>query len=419
MLGQSPNKPKMLIVSSYKRQCGIAQYVEHLEVPLRDMDVWDIEIAALPVDLLKSRTRLGLKNSKKAIREIARQAAAADIVNIQFEPGLFGRTPRLINDRVGRIIRAAKKVLITYHTVPAEDDEPLPFRFTSLRRAIQIRRARSIFHALFKRVALNPQKFRHIVHTKRDARRFELLGIRKTTVTDMPLSFLSKAQKRELMSSNSARTEVETTYGIVGKKIIGCFGFLNDYKGIEVAIRALPYLPQDYHLLVVGGIHPEGIVPRTVDQPYIVKLISEVTTDFTRDFKIQHDNLRKDITERTHFCGALGDEDFNKIMVASDAIVLPYTEVGQTSSGPAAIGLDLERPVYCSRNLCFRELDRYEPEATSQFEIGNFLELADKIKRLDGDRERRKEARGRFVEKFNVENRAAKYLEIAGQAVFG
>lgn len=264
-------KRRMLVVSSYRRQCGIAQYLEHLEVPLRDWKSWDIQIAALPVDVLKARTAFGREAAKREIAEICQKASQADVVNIQFEPGLFGRTPSEINSRVSDILKSSRKVIVTYHTVPSLDEATLPTSLRSVKQFIQKKRAQSIFKQLFKAVRRDPTKFHHIVHTRRDARRYELMGIDPKTITNMPLSFLAQSQKKAFTSTNSARAEVDELYGLQGKRIIGCFGFLSDYKGIEVAIRALPYLPEDYHLLIVGGLHPEGIVPRTVRLNGIVR----------------------------------------------------------------------------------------------------------------------------------------------------
>ena len=52
VVGENSPVPKLLVISSYRRPCGIAQYLEFLEGPLRRLAV-DVEIAPLPVDLLR------------------------------------------------------------------------------------------------------------------------------------------------------------------------------------------------------------------------------------------------------------------------------------------------------------------------------------------------------------------------------
>jgi len=121
----------------------------------------------------------------------------------------------------------------------------------------------------------------------------------------------------------------------------------------------------------------------------------------------------ENVTERVHFCGAPGSDEFNELLAACDAVVLAYAEVGQTSSGPAALALDMQVPLICSRTKCFRELDRFEPGILSFFEIGNHVELAQRIALGDADRPEHSLARSRYVQKYNIEARAQAYVTAA------
>ncbi len=394
---------KLVIVSSYHRACGIAQYVEALEGPLRLQADCEVEIVPLPVDILRAQSNYARKAAKQQFAEIIKLVRTADVVNLQLEPGLFGLTPFSIWRRISAIVDASKRVIITYHTVPQMEGERISLTPRGLWNFLRSWRGNYVFDRLFKKVRNNPQKFRHIVQTSREARNFALIGLPIETIYHQPLSFLSR-QEREAIDEPHIKTEVFERYDIEGKKALGCFGFLNEYKGIEVAVRAMKYLPEEYHLLIVGGLHPEGIVRHTIDQPYIKKLMDEI--EVTDDEESASSNL----IERVHFCGALGNREFNEVMLACDAIILPYAEVGQTSSGPAAMALDLGRSIYCSRNQCFKELDRYQPGMLAFFEVGNHVELAEKIRRSDGAGKERVSARGAYLERYNVESRAALYL---------
>ena len=422
--GVSEGGGRLLVVSSYKRPCGIAQYVEFLEGPLRAQTDWNIEIAALPVTLLRSQSPYARKAASREIAEIARKAKSADVVNIQLEPGLFGLTPMQIWKRLNAIISASSNVILTYHTVPPMQAERIGLSLDGLANAVRSWRGNYVFDRLFRKVRQAPRKFHHIVQTTREARNFVLMGIPEETISHMPLAFLSKDDK-DSVDFSADRKAVEKLYELHGKKIIACFGFLSEYKGVEVAIRAMRLLPEEYHLLVVGGLHPEGLAMRTIRQPYIERLTSEIYPKSYRKYNpggaegpkeerdIYSDPLEKSLLGRVHFCGALANEDFNKVMAACDAVVLPYAEVGQTSSGPASLALDLQRPLYCSRTHCFRELDMYQPGALCFFEIGNHIELAEKIAREEALRKERVQARAAYVQRYNVEARAALYLEAA------
>lgn len=415
---------KLLIVSSYKRPCGISQYLEYLEVPLRDQKWFEVEIAALPVDLLRATSKYALNASKKIMREIADQAAQADVVNIQLEPGLLGLTPTMIWKRLSLIMNAAPKVIITYHTVPSMRSEPLAFSLKGLRRATQVWRSNYVFKRIFSLVHAKPNKFFHIVQTAREAKNFEILGIPRETIAHLPLSFLTDSDRNYFHQNRPlTQREIKEEYSIPGK-VLGCFGFLSPYKGIEIAVRAMSYLPEEHHLLIVGGLHPEGIEAGTVEQKYISSLISEMEEEDYEDViksmftGVESSNgarARKakkgtNVLDRIHFCGAPSNAEFSRIMSGCDAVLLPYAEVGQTSSGPAAIALDMQLPIYCSRTHCFRELDKYESGILSFFEVGNHIELAEKIRLSDGEKISRVTARKKYLENYNVAERAKLYV---------
>jgi hypothetical protein len=66
-------------------------------------------------------------------------------------------------------------------------------------------------------------------------------------------------------------------------------------------------------------------------------------------------------------------------MAICDVVVLPYLEVGQSSSGPISQAVELGCRVIASRTHNFLEFARYHPGAVEFFDIGNHLELAERI----------------------------------------
>jgi glycosyltransferase involved in cell wall biosynthesis len=384
----------MAIVSSYGRPCGIAQYLESIEPVLRDRSGFDVEIMPLPVDLLRAQLPHAKKAAAKAMREIVRKAAQSDLTCIEFEPGLFGMTPRTIWRNARALIRASRRVLIVYHTAPSIQGGLPSFSLKGIFGYLKARLRQSVFDNLFGYVRAHPEKFRHLVHTAREARNFEMFGIRRDTILRAPLSFIDAPERERLAARRPAlQDSARARYTLPpDAKILGCFGFLSPYKGIEVAIQTMKHLPDNYHLLVVGGFHPEGIQPGAVQQAYMAVLMKALT---------------RPLLSRVHFCGALENERFNEVMAACDAVILPYAEVGQTSSGPASLALDMQLPVYASNNLFFREMNKYRPGVLTFFEIGNHLELAEKILRDAGAE--CAEARKAYLEEYNVRSRAQLY----------
>lgn len=59
--------------------------------------------------------------------------------------------------------------------------------------------------------------------------------------------------------------------------------------------------------------------------------------------------------------------------------VQPYLNTGQSASGPANQAVELSRACYFTRSLQFLEMEKYLPDTFQYFDIGNYVELAQKI----------------------------------------
>jgi hypothetical protein len=102
--------------------------------------------------------------------------------------------------------------------------------------------------------------------------------------------------------------------------------------------------------------------------------------------------------------GAVDDADFHAGMAICDVVIMPYLEVGQSSSGPISLAVELGCRVIASRTQTFLEFARYHPNAVEFFDIGNHLELAERIAARPQYAERRERPR------YTVETNKAIYL---------
>ena len=89
---------------------------------------------------------------------------------------------------------------------------------------------------------------------------------------------------------------------------------------------------------------------------------------------------RKSFNERIQFLGNLDDDRFIEALYCCDFAVLPYLEVNQGGSGIASLVLETKINALYSNNKAFDELNKYFPNTFSRFDIGNYMELAKKIK---------------------------------------
>ena len=105
---------KVLLVSSYRVSCGIATYAEVLETLLAR--AFDVTVYPLDQSILKSRVPHVVKVGDR-IRELCETFKNFDAVNLQWEPGILGDEPSHITRRLGMILAAADKLILTVHTV--------------------------------------------------------------------------------------------------------------------------------------------------------------------------------------------------------------------------------------------------------------------------------------------------------------
>lgn len=119
-----------------------------------------------------------------------------------------------------------------------------------------------------------------------------------------------KIQKRE------ARAQL----GLPGdKKIALCYGFIRDYKGIDLAIQAFSKLSKDYHLVIAGEVYGSF----------------EKYDALLDDFKV-----RDRVSIFTRY---ISDDETSFFFSAADVCLLPYKSA--TQSGIVAIAYHFDLPV--------------------------------------------------------------------------
>jgi glycosyltransferase involved in cell wall biosynthesis len=372
--------------------------------------VFDVTVFELDQYLLRSTQRSLRKLADKHIKRVCSDIAKYDAVNLQLEHGTLGRAAADIYRRFSWIVSAAPQISVTFHTmVPSPDFDVAAWlkALATLRvpTAVRIKSdylRQHLLSAGIVRCLRRAQRRKHtsaIVHNRRDMRQMKHVH-KIRNVYDHPLSFLSRAEAEEIRAA-AARSRFPQLDAVpTGAKLLGVFGFLGRYKGFDTVVRAMQHLPPDYHLLVFGGVHPNAIRRFQPIDPYIANLLDAAYVDtnlFDRlragpggnpptvsvslDASLAHVLSRhpRDLSGRMHFMGALDDDDFLAGMAICDAVIMPYLEVGQSASGPISQSLELGCRVIASRTQTFLQLSRYHKNMIEFFDIGNHLELAERI----------------------------------------
>jgi glycosyltransferase involved in cell wall biosynthesis len=399
-------KPKLAIISTYDELCGIASYTKAL-VPLLE-NHFEVTVFDLDQFIFKNEAKSVQKLADKKISQIANDLKDFDCVNVQLEHGTFGNSANVIYRRIRKIIRSNKSICITFHTIIVSDS----FNLSSLMLEIAkngLRKAANVYksnkragilgdgiYKLLKKEQFN-RSISVIVHTKRDARVFQLVhGIKN--VFDHPLAYYSPTEVIRIQENIQLSKFPQLQNLAVGSILLGCFGFVSSYKGIDTAIRAMKLLPSHFHLAIFGGIHPASIKKNQLIDPFIKNLLDEIApgkklfdfnlTNSNLKVKVSGDDLLKlssekhpeDISDRVHFLGAISDSDFPIAMGICDTVLLPYVEIGQSSSGPMSMAIDMRKHVIAARTKPFMQYLRYHKNRFNMFDVGNHLHLSQLIK---------------------------------------
>jgi glycosyltransferase involved in cell wall biosynthesis len=433
-LATMPSRQESLaIVSTNSKLCGVAAYTAALRRQLGD--AFDITVFDLDQYLLRSPHRRVRKLADRHIKEICRAIRRFDVVNLQLEYGTLGRRGSDIYRRFCWLTDAAPKLSVTFHTFlmpPAFDATGFAKALVRLKfkTAARMRADFHRTHLLSYGIARQLRRIQSykpvsaIVHNRRDLYDAKYLyGIQQ--VFDHPLAYFGAGEADAIRNGTSRRRFPMLDDLPPDAVLIGVFGFLNEYKGIGTAIQALQYLPDNHHLLIFGGVHPQEIVPGQPRHPYISTLFDGAYMDTTLYARLSgtgagnapplvvaaDQGLRellgahpRDLSARIHFMGALGEPDFMSGMTICDAVVFPYLEVGQSSSGPISQALELGCRIIASRTHTFLGFAEYHKNAVEFFDIGNHLELAERL-----SARRQFEAR-RGLPEFNIETNKATYL---------
>lgn len=365
---------RIAVVSSFSESCGNAYFTKILTDSMIEQGC-EVDCLSLNLLLTQSVNKKIRAKADKHIDDICRKLKDYDGVNIQFEAGLYGTMPKDIIHRTIKLIHANPNVSVTLHSPRLVYDTSsereaikqalrlhlrcaLRFYFSGIRSSISMR----INEKIIRYLARN--NINTIVHTTRAKEQIELLFNYKN-ISVHPLKIVPE----NISTNDKLLNQIKESFGFnPDVKIIGVFGFVNEYKGHSLAIQAMNYLPKDYKLMFFGRQHPQTIKNNELVNGYIQSLQEKI--------------FKSRLVDRVFFMGEYDNEDFINLAASVDAVWLPYVENGQDGSGIASICFDVSKKVLCSTSFAFDELFRLIKDYTNynRFDIGNYMELASKTK---------------------------------------
>jgi hypothetical protein len=280
-----------------------------------------------------------------------------------------------------------------------------------------------------------------IVFNARKLRLWQLMySFRQGSWAQAPV-FFTKAERRH-RTHPDAIAATRRKLGIGTQDIvIAALGDITKYSGLKTLIQAFARLPSHYKLIICGNdtekaearhshrdvyidvvnrylkdrenktpaARETGLVPnRLATLAQLFKIINRRNVDMERELsKLSVDNFRE-LSEREENIPRLLDEialalpdpsdhmrirfikpkSFEtsfEVMAAADACVFCEQEVDAVHNLYLAASAELNGQIFVSYNLLHREFERFYPGKLTYFDLGNDLELAQKLARLPQD----------------------------------
>ncbi len=303
------------MVSTWNSRCGIAENTRYIVAHAGDSVDYEIfaEVGIEPLDPLaepgvvrtwRNRWEPELDELEKALR-----LSAAEVVHIQFNFGFyeFQRMAALIERQLEH-----RGVVVTLHRTLDYDDRG------------ELLSLRQIGSTLAKVDRL-------IVHQEGDGRYLAEMGLRDN-VSLVPIGTAPPVP--------ASPAEVRAALKLGTRPIIGTFGFLLPHKGTLELLRSVDGVREEFPDVLVLALCAR--YPNVESKEYEEQLRSEIRARGMEDNVVL-------ITEY------LPDENARMLLRATDAIVLPYRNTGESSSATLRFVLPLGRAVIVTDEPIFAD----------------------------------------------------------------
>jgi glycosyltransferase involved in cell wall biosynthesis len=337
-------QPRIAYISTYPpRACGIATFTRDLTRAMLIRGQTDRDVV-VPVDDNGTRYPANIahtidQHSRRSYLSAASFLNESDIelVSLQHEFGIFGGES---GEYVLDLCRNIDKPLVTtFHTVlrnPSEKIREIVREISQISQTVVVTIAAAA-NILEKHFGVNPDKIVVIRH-----------GVA------VPDCVRKEYAKRQL--------------GISKRTVLATHGLIGSGKGIEFAIKALPYLVKktpDILYLVIGETHPE--VRKNEGEAYRNTLISEAKRlGVSRNVRFVNRYLRED--------------ELSLYLQATDIYAAPYRGRDQVSSGTITLALAYGKAIVATPTIFAREILSHKRGMLCKFDDAR--SIANCVKRI-------------------------------------
>jgi glycosyltransferase involved in cell wall biosynthesis len=348
------DKMRISMVTPWDQVCGNAEYAKRL---VRGLSAFAhvtphemINISERFNDDGELLTRRFLNEHFGSLARRIKQCPS-DIVHIQHEFGFFGSSFREADRRFRSLVNAVPgPIVVTLHTlIPAMCRRPCASLLGKVKETVL-----HWWRTWDMRVALRRADaiISHSFYThRRLSRAFPEL---KKKLHVVPIAI-------EKFPSNDSNRWTKHQ----GERWVVVPGFVSSYKGHDYALEAMRFLPENFKLVVAGGLHPKD--PGSAET--WMHLLGKA------------DELR--VRHRITFTDFITDpRDQAELFEKADIFLLPYHEVGQSGSAALADVMAYGRPVVTSlaKSMFVYRMDRDTVNSAISVDVGKPRLLASCIR---------------------------------------
>jgi glycosyltransferase involved in cell wall biosynthesis len=176
---------------------------------------------------------------------------------------------------------------------------------------------------------------------------------------------------------------------LIDKKVITLLGFISPYKGHQLVVEAIPYLPQDVQIIFAGN--------KDLDKNFVhvLQKLAQV----------------KEVEHRLRFTGYLTEAELDSYLIATDLAICPFK--GFSASGSISTWISAACPILSFDLPQIREYNSLEPGAIQIFDSYTPMALATAIQEcLEGDQELQSAKVAQLGQKLSLSNILDKHLTL-------
>ncbi len=358
------SKINILHISSHYEDCGIAKYQEQFFEGMKDVN----SVTNTFFEYSPYKTRVMDSEQMKPVYEMLReQLVDYDILHIQHEFGFY------THDEFNHFIRIAKalnkKVIVTIHASPSTAMKPKDLGGYSPRNIVKfLRDKKHNKHIIGNH--LSPLREVDLVLVHNEATKHNIMGEAGVSEDSIRQIIHPVPVQPGVITS----TQVHDALNIKpDDTIFATIGFLHKYKGVDSAIKALKFLPDNYKLVVIGGMH----ATTNLDDIKLYDKLSDLA-------------VKLGVQNRVYITGFIKeDKVMSGLIQEVDMCVYPYDGhyYSNVSSGALNLAMANSKPIIGYPTQTFSEMNKSVDSPIVLTKTFSYYELAREIKNLDASKQ--------------------------------